>query len=230
MKKLVVLFFIPLIVNPVKAQITGLWEVTKVVVGEEEMTPVAKWSHFLNDGSYTTGNGWLQNGDGTWDFDSASSEMQLVTVTGFDDESGPFEIEMNGRDKMIWSRQEGGDMVNVYYQRIYEIPKSPATLAVGLWMVKEVINNGELLTEKYKNENAQAVFVRWDNLFQEITSEGRISGIWRVNAHRPVLDILFYDGKRPLEFWEIDFENEDTMTWKREGLTIKYERLYSFPD
>lgn len=230
MKKLVFLVLVILNSHSAEAQFLGLWEVSKVTVAEEEMTPIAKWSNFLEDGSYTTGNGWLQNGDGTWDFDSENSEMLLVTVTGFDDESGPFEIEMKGRDNMIWSRLEGGEMVSVYYQRIDEIPKSPASLAVGLWMVKEVTNEGQVLTEKYKIENAQAVFIRWDNLFQEITSEGRISGIWRVNAHRPVLDILFYDGKRPLEYWEIDFENEDTMTWKRDGLMIEYERLNSFPD
>lgn len=230
MKKTVLIVGFILISLNAYSQVSGKWEVTKVVVGSEEMTPIAKWSHFLEDGSYTTGNGWLQNGDGTWDFDSESSKIQLITETGFEDQFGPFKIETINSDEMIWYRQEFGEMVSVFYQRIDKTPKSPASLAVGLWMVKEVINEGEVLTEKYQSENAQAVFIRWDNLFQEITSEGRVSGIWRVNAHRPVLDILFYDGKRPLEYWELDFENEDKMTWKREGLTIKYERLNSFPE
>lgn len=52
-----------------KAQATGLWEVTKVIVGQEEMTPVAKWTQINKDGTFETGNGWLQNGNGTWTFD-----------------------------------------------------------------------------------------------------------------------------------------------------------------
>ena len=230
MKKVLILISSILITNPVNAQLSGLWEVTNVKVGSEEMTPVAKWTHLFENGTFTSGNGWLQNSDGTWEFDSESSEVLVVTETGFKNEFGPFEVEMKGENGMIWSRIEGADLVYVHYKRIEEIPKSPATLAIGLWMVNEVINDGEIVTESYKKEHAMGVFVRWDNLFQEITSEGRVSGIWRVNAHRPVLDVLFYDGKRSLEYWDLDFEGENKMIWKREGLIIKYERLNSFPE
>ncbi len=230
MKKAVLILGFILISVDTYSQVIGLWEVTKVIVDEEEMTPISKWSNFLENGSFTTGNGWLQNGDGTWEFDSESSEILVVTETGFKNQFGPFEVEMKGKNGMIWSRIEGADLVYVHYKRIEEIPKSPATLAIGLWMVTEVINDGKIVTESYKNEHAMGVFVRWDNLFQEITSEGRVSGIWRVNAHRPVLDVLFYDGKRSLEYWDLDYEGENKMIWKREGLIIKYERLNSFPE
>lgn len=96
--------------------------------------------------------------------------------------------------------------------------------------MKEVQNEGVEIAESFISEEFQAVFVRWDNLFQEITAEGRRSGIWRVNAHRPVIDILYYDGQKPLQYWEMDFEGETIMTWKRDDLMITFERLDAFPE
>ncbi len=230
-KKLNLIVFLPLLLSlNVNSQITGLWETTSVMVGQESMTPLAKWTEFNADGSYTSGNGWLTNSDGTWDFDATSNSLSVVVKTGFANEFGPFSVEMLSDSTMKWTRTENGEEVIVYNQRVADIPKHPATLAVGLWMVKEVQNEGVVITESFTSEEFQAVFVRWDNLFQEITSEGRKSGIWRVNAHRPVIDVLYYDGNKPLQYWEMDFEGETGMTWKRDDLMIIFERLDAFPE
>ena len=50
------------------AQIEGLWKYDKVLVGEEVMTPVSKWSVFNADGTYISGNGWTQNESSFWDY------------------------------------------------------------------------------------------------------------------------------------------------------------------
>ncbi len=230
-KKLNLIVFLSLFYSlNVNSQITGLWETTSVMVGQESMTPLAKWTEFNADGSYTSGNGWLTNSDGTWDFDATSNSLTVNVKTGFANEFGPFSVEMLSDSTMKWIRIENGEEVIVYIRRVADIPKHPATLAVGLWMVKEVQNEGVVITESFTSEEFQAVFVRWDNLFQEITSEGRKSGIWRVNAHRPVIDVLYYDGDKPLQYWEMDFEGETGMTWKRDDLMITFERLDAFPE
>lgn len=212
------------------AQIYGLWEVTSVQVGSEALTPVARWTELTSDGSYASGNGWLQNGDGTWEFDEERNELLMTIKTGFEDSFGPFKVEMVSDDEMIWSREENGQMVIVKNKRIEEKPKHPATLAIGLWMVKQAMNGESDETERFTSEEFQGVFVRWDNLFQEITPNGRISGMWRVDAHRPVIDILYYDGSKPLQYWSLEFDNENTMTWTRDDLVIQFERLNAFPE
>ena len=44
--------------------IHGLWLVEKVEVGENSMTPVARWTKFNADRTQTSGNGWLQHSNG----------------------------------------------------------------------------------------------------------------------------------------------------------------------
>ena len=214
----------------IKAQIHGLWETTSVKVGDEIMTPIAKWSNLHQDGTFTSGNGWLQNSDGTWEYDQESNELQMTIVTGFENKFGPFKVEMVNSEEMIWTRYENGELVTVVNKRITSVQKNPATMAVGLWMVTEAIFGNQVKTDEFKESEFHAVFVRWDNLLQEITTEGRRSGMWRIDAHRPVIDILYYDGSKPLQYWDLDFENENSMTWKRGGMIISFERLTSFPE
>ena len=48
--------------------ILGLWVVKKVKMGDQEMTPIARWMRFNKDSTQTSGNGWLQHSEGSWVF------------------------------------------------------------------------------------------------------------------------------------------------------------------
>lgn len=212
------------------AQISGLWEATKVQVGTEELTPVAKWTLFNENGSFTTGNGWLQNGDGSWSFNQQSSQISLTTITGFEDEFGAFTIDFVSDDFMNWKRMENGEEVIVSYQRIKEIPKDLRTNVVGLWQLDVVWEGEKDITKTYTKGESLFFHIRWDNLINMMSPEGRTSGMWRIDAHRPTLDILYYDEKKSLDYWALSFEDENQMVWKRDELTIQLKRLTSFPD
>ncbi len=232
MKKVTMLLSLVLVLSSlqIEAQISGLWEATNVKVGTEELTPVAKWSLFNGDGSFTTGNGWLQNGDGTWSFNKEKSEISLTTITGFEDEFGAFSVNFISDGVMHWKRMENGEEVIVTYQRIEEIPKDLRTNVVGLWQIDVVWEGEKDITGTYAEGEYQFFHIRWDNLINMMGSEGRTSGMWRVDAHRPTLDILYYDEKKSLDYWALSFENENQMVWKRDELTIQLKRLTSFPD
>lgn len=228
---LIMLIVAALIPVRVSAQVDGLWEVTSVQVGEKTMTPVAKWTQLNQSRMYFSGNGWLQHTSGAWNYDHDTKELELIVTSGFEDEFGPFKVEMVSDDEMIWTRMENGQKVTVVNKKVIFKPRSLATNAVGLWRIHEVRKGGMEFTNEYSEETGvQGVFLRWDNLAQEITGEGRVSGIWRVDAHRPVLDILYYDDERDMQYWELEFNNKDTMIWKRDELTITYKRLTTFTD
>ena len=70
--------------------LVGLWEVKSVRVGSELMTPIAKWSMFNADGSYTSGNGWLQNSAGTWQLNEVDNSLSMNETHGLKDEFGAF--------------------------------------------------------------------------------------------------------------------------------------------
>jgi len=73
---LVFMLMITAFASCAQENIFGLWQVEQVIVGEKSMTPVAKWFRIESNGHYQTGNGWLQNGAGIWNFDS---EKQLFS-------------------------------------------------------------------------------------------------------------------------------------------------------
>ncbi|MTI88938.1 MAG: hypothetical protein FH748_13335 [Balneolaceae bacterium] len=75
------------------------------------------------------------------------------------------------------------------------------------------------------------MFLRWDHLFFDFTSEGRVLGMWRIDAHRSALDILYYDESETPDYWQIFFDGKETMIWvkEKEGLRVMFNRLYAFP-
>ena len=208
----------------------GLWEVTNVNVGEENLTPVAKWFHIKNDGTFEAGNGWLQNSEGKWEFDPETMEYLPVNTVGMDDPFGAFKVEFSGDSVMTWIREEEGMTVTVTNKRITEKPRSRFDKAVGLWSLISATRDGEDAMSEFNPGGNRMVFLRWDMLFQDFTSEGRVPGIWRVDAHRPALDILYYDTSKPMDYWQVSFAGDNTMSWEREAIRLEFERLSSFPE
>ncbi len=230
MKKLVIFVFILLSAHSSKAQIHGLWEVVHVSVGSEEMTPIAKWTHLFEDGTFTSGNGWLQNSDGEWEFDAETSELSMVPKTGFEDPFGSFKISFENDDKMIWEREEEGQKVIVQYDKISSVPKSWSDLATGIWDLKTATREGIDAIDEFDPTGDRFIFLRWDKLFMDYTSEGRISGIWRIGAHSPALDILYYDHSKSPNYWQYSFNGEDEMIWEMGEVILTFSRLNSFPE
>jgi hypothetical protein len=230
MKKSLFVLILSTFLGTVNAQITGLWEVTLVTVGDEEMTPHAKWTVFNEDGTFESGNGGLKNSNGKWEFDKHLSQLRMTNEVGFDNTFGPFQVEMNPDNEMILSRTEEGQKVMVYNQRVSEKPMYRTDLATGLWDLRKAERGGVDVLDEMDPEGSRMFFIRWDNLFQDITVEGRISGIWRIDAHRPVLDVLYYDQSKSPDYWQISFKGEDVMYLQKEDLKLEFGRLTSFPE
>lgn len=230
MKKVISIVFISFVAVNTFAQISGLWEVTNVSVGTEEMTPIAKWTQLNDDGTYVSGNGWLQNSDGSWEFDQSNSEVSITPETGFEDSFGSFKVSLESDNEMVWIREEEGQKVTVRYERISSIPKSWSDLATGIWDLSTATRSGNDALEEFDPTGDRFIFLRWDKLFMDYTSEERISGIWRIGAHSPALDILYYDNSKSPNYWQYSFNGEDEMIWKMGEVTLTFLRLTSFPE
>ena len=61
-----------------KTTIEGLWIVKSVRVGEQEMTPNAKWARFNSDLAQESGNGWFQHSYGIWNLDPKTNELSFI--------------------------------------------------------------------------------------------------------------------------------------------------------
>ncbi|MDX1638300.1 MAG: hypothetical protein R3281_10040, partial [Balneolaceae bacterium] len=112
----------------VRAQdrLVGLWSVTEVEVGDDNMTPVARWTEIDSDGTYRSGNGWLQNAVGTWTYDTVHNTFLPKETSGVVDEFGPFLVKLATDTTKTWRRTEEGMEVIVHLQKIDDKPKSTA--------------------------------------------------------------------------------------------------------
>jgi hypothetical protein len=182
----------------------GIWEVVEVRVGDEIMTPVAKWFRFIPRGVRSRvegGNGGIQNMAGLYAYGEENKMLYIMNEDGEEDEFGPFQTEMR-TDGLKWQREEEGQLVTVTLHPAMDLPLAPWDKAIGQWNLE--------------GDNATSIFMRWDRIFIKRDEGARESGIWQIHAHRPALRLLSDAGDDHDENWQITFEGNDQMLWTRE--------------
>lgn len=215
-------------------EIIGLWEIAEVSVGDEVMTPVAKWTRINEDGTYQSGNGWLQNSVGSWIVEKGSTSLRLVARNGIKDEFGSFTVKIIGNN-MSWEREEEGMNVVVSLKRVKDLPIAPADNLQGLWDLVESVVDGESTLASYDPDGKYYIFIRWDRIYVERTAKGqRSTGYWHINGHRPHLTLMSHDENKNAESWRIEVTDEKlTMTGisdSNKDSMLVFNRLEAFPD
>lgn len=200
------------------ADIVGYWQVITVHVGEENMTPVAKWFHLDPSGALQGGNGGNINLFGSWETEN-TDQLLFSDNNQQADPAGAFTIEQTG-SQMTWTRTEEGQQVTINLQRFEptDWPQAPWDKITGAWRL-----NSEESTDS--ELPFQSVFFRWDHLaiFNRRTELPVWRAMWRINAHRPELELAPYDANQSLSNWQIQFEDKQMM-WSR-TIDAKEERL-----
>ena len=170
---------------------TGLWVVEHVMVGEQSMTPTAKWFHLQADGQVLSGNGGMINTWGSWE--QEENEILFFDEQKSPDEYGAFEITLDG-ENMTWRRQEEGMEVLVSLLLTKDHPKAPWDFLVGRWKVASYEKGGEEPpTLSYNSGEEPTIFFRWDRQYRGTQIDEQLdlrSGIWQYHAHRPILRML----------------------------------------
>jgi hypothetical protein len=217
-----------------KAQsVVGFWEAKEVMVGKEIKTPVAKWTKIHKDGSYQSGNGGIQNSEGTWSFDKKDKFFLPAETNGIKEPYGGFKVTFV-KEQMLWQREEDGDVVIVKWERVEKLPKSPADLLVGLWDLKEITKNGTSEKSLFDPNDLHYIFIRWDRIYVERTPQGdRASGYWHINAHHPEITLISHNQGKTIEKWRIEVTDQELkmegMSDSNKGTKIVYERIHEFP-
>lgn len=214
-------------------KVTGFWEVTKVSMQGQSMTPVAKWTKINEDGSFQSGNGWLQNSIGSWTYDEVTREFSADETNGIRDEFGPFSVSFQD-ETMFWKRMEEGAEVTVELQRIDQLPMATADRIKGLWDLSALTKNGEDITSSFDPGGLHYLFIRWDRIYQARNPQGeRESGYWHINGHRPEVTLLSYTkGKEP-QSWRVEVSDAELIMTgisdSNKDLVMTYTRINEFP-
>jgi len=211
----------------------GFWEIKKVIVGGKTMTPVAKWTKINKDGTFQSGNGWLQNATGTWQFDKKKNLYSPIETNGIKDEFGPFTIEIN-KDKMTWLREEEGSIVTVSLERITTMPKAIADEIVGLWDLSTVIKNEKDITAIFDSNNKHYLFIRWDRIYIERTpKDKRATGYWHMHGHKPEVTLLSHDKNKSAETWKVETSAKTLkmigISDSNKAIEMIFKRIHEFP-
>ena len=212
--------------------IEGLWVVKSVVVGDEEMTPNARWTRFNSDLTQESGNGRFQHSYGTWKLNQNSNKLYIENTNGLDDINEPFVISLN-QSEMIWERSEEGQNIKVILERSSELPETYGDKILGLWELEKAIGNGSYFKESDKKEMNDYIFFRWDKRFVIESEKGRVNGVYNVHGHKPEVEIIPYGSQAKRDFWEIQFE-ENQITLKLLNsdtiVTRRFRRIRMFPE
>ncbi len=204
------------ITSSVQAQVDGFWVVTKVTVGSQEMTPVAKWIK-LDHEIQTSGNGWLQHTTGTFVYDKERSTLTFHNNNEPNDEFGAFAVDKPGRDVMQWTRMEDGENVVVELKRAKGIPTSPSDEIHGLWALQKALKSDVDITSQYNPRNKYTMFIQWTHNYVINTGTDKIRGLWYVHAHKPEVRFLRTGHEAEVDTWEIHTSN----THDGKGLVLK---------
>lgn len=227
-KFVLVMLFVVLISCKERKQntIIGLWEVEKVQLGEEEITPNARWMRFNKDSTQVSGNGWLQHSIGTWKL--KEGELTVNNVNGIKDEAQPFKVEVH-TNTMHWSRMEEGQNLKVYLKRIKELPASEGNKILGLWKL-ESIHLGEGENNKMKVDPKSTLFLRWDNTYvKEGTLIQKEYGVYKVHGHKPELQMVNYGMNPEFRFYKFQISQNKLRLKATDGTEeLYYTRIHQF--
>ncbi len=226
-QSLVLLFFsISFFSYSQKPHIIGLWEVNKVSVGKKNVTPVAKWTKINKDGTFQSGNGWLQHSKGIWNYDRQNNIFSTTDSLAVFDEFGGFTISFENK-KMIWKRNEKGMSVKVILSPIKELPMSSSDYLKGIWDLVELKENGKSILHDFDSENRHNLFIGWDRVYINFTPTGKkLRGYWHIHGHRPEITLLPHQQGREIEKWRIEVTKKELVMIGISNSNRKIQRKY----
>lgn len=212
--------------------LNGLWEVSSVRMGDQEMTPQGRWVEFLENGKHNSGNGWVKHSEGKYQYDSAANTISMGNSFGIEDEFGPFSVSFKG-DQMIWTREEDGNEVLVTLKPIQKLPTTGMDLLQGLWKLEKVSYDGIDLSRDNNPEGNRYLNLRWDKVFVDQGGpDGRLRGPYRIHAHMPEIEFVYYGETPHIDTYTYKVnENNLVLTNDENGsLEMTYKRIHAFPN
>lgn len=205
-------------------ELVGTWQVEKVQMGENEMTPIARWMQFNKDGTQTNGNGWFQHTYGTWNL--KEDLLSVLDENGINSNTTPFLVEINDQT-MTWKREEEGQKVVVTLKRIQKMPQSVGNQLKGLWKLTKATDAGNDITVIINPDQKSMLHLRWDNTYvQHNMPQGKKYGVYKIHGHKPEIQMVNYGNESKFSFWTFSFQNSKLiLTSTDQKSVMEFERI-----
>ena len=229
-----ILLIVPVLFFSCNEQSTleGLWVVKTVQVGEQEMTPNARWTRFNANHTQESGNGRFQHSYGTWQLDEATYSLSVTNLNGLEDSNGPFTVSIRD-DKMTWTRTEEGQPVAVTLERSSTLSETYSDRLLGLWSLDSLSGEGKYFNQSNTAGTASYIFFRWDKRFVIQSENGRINGVYNVHGHKPEVELIPYGGQLDRDFWKVNYDDgyiSLKLLNSNKNITRRFRRINKFLD
>jgi len=210
-----------------QASLEGMWLVEKVSMGDQSMTPIARWMHFKTNNTQVSGNGWLQHSYGTWSLEN--NQLFVEDTNGITDNPDPFSVEIQ-ENTMIWTRVEDEQEVKVSLKRIEELPQSSGNKLIGLWKLTSFVSDGNDMTVVINPDGKSMLHLRWDNTYvRHNMPQGKKYGIYKIHGHKPEIQLVNYGNEPQFSFWTFSFDEDQlTLTSADSKSVMKFERINQY--
>lgn len=199
--------------------LNGLWQVEKVELAGQMMTPQAKWIHF-KDSLFEGGNGLLQNGAGSYNWNAEQSKLSLNDTLGFEDPFEAFLVSFR-ENAMIWERKEEGQQLKVTLVKTATKPLRPRDGAVGIWMPEP-------------EDSLAFLFLSWTGNYTEQYKDGRrFTGLWQAHPHREELTLVPWDRRQKPRRYKIETGPWNVLSLQlidKPEQVLSFSRRRKFPD
>lgn len=209
----------------------GLWEVSSVQMGDEQMTPQGRWVEFMENGKHNSGNGWIKHSEGKYDYNAAAKTIFMGNTFGIKDEYGPFTARIEG-DQMFWTREEDGNEIKVSLRAIQSLPTTDMDLLQGLWKLETVSYDGVDLSKDNDPDGLRYLNLRWDKVFVDQGGpDGRLRGPYRIHAHMPEIEFVYYGDPVSINTYSYKVNEKRLVLSNDENgaLEMTYKRIHTFP-
>lgn len=211
---LILTLFFPIFTQ---AQTEGLCTVTKVQVGDQAPTPVAKWFDLQANGQLLSGNGGIINTRGNWS--QEGEQLFFHDEQGQADPAGPFQIQ-KAENTMTWTREEEGMSVSVFLETSTSLPKATWDHLYGNWQIREIWQGDQNQTNRLDPDQKMALFFRWDHQYTARNTpeiDLTASGIWQIHGHRDELRLWPFDSAIEGFTWKIEKIDNQQLILSREA-------------
>ncbi|ETN96627.1 hypothetical protein [Zhouia amylolytica] len=214
-----------------ESKIEGQWVIKSATVGNEKMTPDARWVRFHSDFTQESGNGWLQHSFGTYNFDKDTGSLTIINTNGIHDSNEPFKVEIDNKS-MTLNRIQDGQMVEVILEQAQKLPMTHGDELFGLWKLNEAIGSGPYFKDPDRIIDSDYIFFRWDKRFVISSGTVNINGVYNVHGHKPEVELIPYGAHLQRNFWNMKI-NKDTITLQLlntdSTVTRTFKRIHEFP-
>lgn len=208
-------------------QVEGLWVVTKVMVGEKDMTPSAKWFNLKANGKFSSGNGWQQHTVGSWH--SQGDQLFLTNENWINPNADPVMVSKQDDTHMVWQSQEEEGEVHVFLERASELPASHIDKVIGLWDFDSAEKEGSNSTQAFDPEDNVYLLIRWDRKFNYNNHPGKLNfGDWFVHPHKN--EIHFRTDENHKEVWAYEVSHDRLMLIADNGEILNFKRITEFTE